>query len=188
MLVEACGLIDLYFIPLFFHLDHMLKCFNKLYLHGLEMNVAKCSVSPHERKGLSIYFKQNSFRFQSHSFPQISLSHSHSHVLPGTKAGMLCLGEPAWIIFAWCGGQRTLMESWKKSLGFLLIGDDQLIGLGLTAFRSHRSLQCVPLPQNCAYFLCHTSQARLLPIAFLSLFWVSFWQKPLSSVVQQQKE
>lgn len=77
MFVEACGLTDLYFIPLFFHLDNMLKCFNKLYLQGLEMNVEKCSASPHERKGLGIYFKQNSL--QSHSFPPVSLLHSHSH-------------------------------------------------------------------------------------------------------------
>lgn len=81
------------------------------------------------------------------------------------------------------------VNSWKKISCFPL---DWWwpIGLlaGLTAFRSRQSLQSVPLPQNHAYFLFHASQARLLPIAFLSLFWLFFWQKLLSSGVQQEEE
>lgn len=63
MPVEACKLIDLYFIPLlcfvfvFFYLDHRLKCINKLYLYGLEINVEKHSASPHEWEEVGIYFK-----------------------------------------------------------------------------------------------------------------------------------
>lgn len=41
----------------FFYLDHRLKCINKLYLYGLEINVEKHSASPHEWEEVGIYFK-----------------------------------------------------------------------------------------------------------------------------------